>query len=424
MLSYYYYLGTRLISCYQHVKIVLRRSRGQETPDRSCHLACERMNTMQSYDVIVIGAGPSGSTAARVLASGGFSVLMLERESLPRIKPCGGALTHRALALLPPGYEDQLRHEATEWTFHGKNLPPTTIQRPSPYCHIVERQYFDQFLAQEAEIAGAHLRTHEPVTMVVRTPDGFEVNTTKEAYRCSFLVAADGAHGITAKHLGLARPRLGAAIEAEVEVSRAMAEHYAHRVAIHVGDYPWGYAWVIPRNNILNIGVGSFRAQSFPLKKRFFQFARDIVGNVDLRPMAHPLPYRLRYVSPVLGRALFVGDAAGLMDAFSAEGIFSAIRSGQLAAEALIRHVKADVSLDSYSQQLYQEFWPSLKSAVKMGMLFYPWVGFWSKVFSQNQDLLNDYLGVAMGDVSYQALQHHTEKALLKHPSILISHHV
>ncbi len=365
------------------------------------------------YTAIVIGAGPAGSTAARSLAQTDFPVLLIEKEVMPRIKPCGGALTHRALSLLPRGFEAQIKESPKQWTFQGAHGSPVTLERNEPYCHIVERRYFDQFLATASEAAGAQVHDGEAVLGVEMDDQGAVVITASSRYQADYVIAADGARGPTAKAVGFARPRMGAAMEAEVSVSPTLYQRYQGRVEIHIGQYPWGYAWVIPRNSMLNIGVGSFRARQFPLKDRFFAFCQDILGDSPVAPLAHPLPYRLTFADPVRERVLFCGDAAGYMDAFSAEGIYSALRSGGLAAQAVANAAQGHAPLTSYRDRLYQEFWPSLKSAVKMGLIFYPLAAFWSDLFRNNQALLSDYLDVAQGHISYHVLTRHAEHLLM-----------
>jgi geranylgeranyl reductase family protein len=377
------------------------------------------------YHVVIIGAGPAGSTAARHLAQSGLSVLLLEKAVMPRVKPCGGALTHRALTLLPLGVESFLQEHPQSWTFQGRTTPAVTIERDQPYCHIVERQHFDRFLAEAAGHAGAEVHDGEALqSLYLENPRRVQLVTTADRYEADWVIAADGAPSLTAKLAGFPRPRQGAAIEAEVAVNAHEFAPYQGRVEIHLGRYPWGYAWVIPRAGILNLGVGSFRPNSFALKEQFFAFVERIVGRRQVHPLGHTLPYRLSFEPPLRGRILFVGDAAGYMDALSAEGIYSALRSGLLAAQSIVDHEIRHTPITAYPRRFYAEFWPSLKAAVKMGLLFYPWVGFWSDFFARNQTLLDDYLDVASGRIPYQVLQRHTERALLAQPRLLLHQHL
>ncbi|PSR22629.1 MAG: geranylgeranyl reductase [Sulfobacillus acidophilus] len=376
------------------------------------------------YHVAVIGAGPAGSTAARHLAQSGLSVLLLEKALMPRVKPCGGALTHRALTLLPSGAESFLQEHPHSWTFQSRTAPAVTIARDQPYCHIVERQHFDRFLAQAARHAGAEVHEGEALTSLRIQDDRVHLVTTSGHYQADWVVAADGAPSLTAKLAGFPRPRQGAAIETEVAVSAHEFARYQGRVEIHLGQYPWGYAWVIPRAGILNLGVGSFRPNSFALKQEFYAFVEHIVGHRPIQALGHALPYRISFQPPVRDRILFVGDAAGYMDAFSAEGIYSALRSGLLAAQSIVEQKCQPTASAAYARRFHAEFWPSLKAAIKMSLLFYPLVGFWSDFFARNQTLLADYLDVASGHIPYQVLQRHTERALLAQPRLLLHQHL
>ena len=364
------------------------------------------------YQAIVAGAGPAGAAAAGRLADSGLSVLVIEKESLPRVKPCGGALTARALPLLSDRARTLVRGSAVHWTFSGP-AGAATLTRSEPYCYLVERQHFDAQLAEEASDAGAIVHDGESVRTIARDSGGVTVTTSRGRYTADVLIAADGAHGVSARQAGFSRPRLGAAIEAEVPADPELRKRYAARVEIHVGTYPWGYAWVIPRDDILNIGVGSFRPRLMPLKERFFAFARAIAGDASIHPLAHPLPYRLMYSPPVRGRVLAVGDAAGLMDAFSAEGIYSALVTGRMAAEAVIAHAEHGAPLEMYDQMVHRDFWPSLRAAQKMGLLFYPMAGFWARFFVGHHQLLSDYLDVAQGRIPYAVLWLQNETTLI-----------
>jgi len=360
-------------------------------------------------DVIVIGAGPGGATAARRLAESGLRVRLLEKSAIPRVKPCGGALTDRALAWLPPDYSTVLQTHPYQWTCQAARLPPVTLTRPEPYCHIVDRPAFDAWLTRHAETAGAVILTEYPVIGLEEESDGVRVMTARGPFEARYVIAADGGQGPSRRLSGLPRPRMGAALEAEVPVSPTFYDRFRDRVEIHFTEIPWGYAWVIPRSPILNVGVGSFRAEGLALKKMLTTFMTAIFGDSPPSHVvrAHPLPYRHRWVPPIKGRVLWVGDAAGLMDPFSAEGIYSALVSGHLAADAVVRHLQSDVPLTHYDQLLRHALGPSWKAASGMARIFYPLTAFWAPFFLENQLLLEDYLRIATQQSDYDTLRRH-----------------
>ena len=127
---------------------------------------------MPSYDVIVVGAGPAGSTCAHRLASAGASVLLLDRARFPRDKPCGGGVTGRAARLLPfsiaPVVEDtvtsvRMRLRYGGWFEHGGD---------APLVLMTQRIRLDAYLAEQATLAGAELRDGSKVTAVAAGPEG------------------------------------------------------------------------------------------------------------------------------------------------------------------------------------------------------------------------------------------------------------
>ncbi len=368
-------------------------------------------------DVIIVGAGPGGSTAARLLAQSGIQVMVFERESFPRIKPCGGGLTSRALKFLPDDYHQHLACEPTRWVFEGRDPHQfRAVSTATPYSHIVERQAFDEWLLSRAEAAGATIHTQEAVTGIKAEGQGYRVLTTRGSYWTRYLIGADGGRGVTARLLGFSRPSNGAAMEVEVLVSPEVFETWKDSVNISIGKYPWGYAWVIPRRPILNLGVGSFRAHRLPLRRLLIDWVNLKLGHEasqHLNILAHPLPYRLHSASLAKPRAVLVGDAAGMMDALSAEGIYSALFSATLAAETIREAAADDGSLLGYNQKLAQSLWPDLHAATKVGLIFYPLPQFWTKLFLANPSLIEQYLRVAQGKAPYSSLVAMGRRALL-----------
>ena len=360
------------------------------------------------WDVGVVGGGPAGSTAARRLSERGLTVLILEAAQHPRVKPCGGALTDRGLALLPDGYTPLLRSHPREWTFRFRNLPPVTVGREHAYCHTVVRREFDQFLFEQAALAGATAHDGERALSIERETEGgadhFVIRTEKDRYQVRYLIGADGAKGVSAKTLGIERPRPGAALEVEEPVPPPLLEAYRDRCEVMVSDAPWGYCWVIPKGDQLNVGVGSFHAAGFAWRERLDRYFREIGFRRTGPVLAHPLPYRWAKTRLARGHALVVGDAAGLMDPFSAEGIYSALSSGTLAADVTAAAAAHGGGLEAYDAALSARVWPELQRAGLLARLFYTMPGAWGRLFTKDTALLTTYLDVLDGRGGYDGL--------------------
>lgn len=295
---------------------------------------------MERFDTIVVGAGPAGSTTAYRLAQGGASVLLLDRARFPRDKPCGGGLTGRALRLLPFSV-DPVVEDATD-TFELRLRYGRRFERRStgPLAVMTQRSRLDEYLAGQAAEVGADFRDGVRVEGVEAGERGVEVRSGGRTIRGDVLVGADGANGITARTLGLARElELGVALEGNVRHGTAVSrERYAGRMVLEFGVVPGGYGWVFPKGDHVNVGVGGWGVAGPKLRdylrRLCVEHELDWDSVESLR--GHRLP--MRRVPTRLGqtRALVVGDAAGLVDPVSGDGMYEAFLSGKLASEATL----------------------------------------------------------------------------------------
>lgn len=286
------------------------------------------------YDAIVIGAGPAGATAALRLAEGGLAVLLLEKEKLPRDKPCGGGLTPRALSWLPVPVDDLVLHWADRVQARCGSSLVARFRGQQHAIGMVRRRYLDLRLAEEAARRGVKLHDEEAVQGLELAPKA-RVASNKGSYLARAVIGADGAESHVARWLQLARPRRWmVALDAEFE---AADDPLGGEAVVDLG-VPYGYAWAFPKGSICNIGLGTFRpVYARELRPRFHRFMMEIGISLAQPPtlVGRRIPTGLAPGPLHRDNALLVGDAAGAADPFFAEGISYAALTGQLAAEAV-----------------------------------------------------------------------------------------
>jgi geranylgeranyl reductase family protein len=308
------------------------------------------------YDAIVVGAGPAGSTTAYRLARAGRSVLLLDRARFPRDKPCGGGVTERAARLLPFSIEPVVEDTATAVDLrldYGR-----TIERNggAPLVYLTQRARFDQFLAEQAAAAGAEFRDGARVTAVGSGEEGVAVTVDGERIDGAVLVGADGVNGITARTLGLGGNRhVGVALEGNLSYSKVDRRQYRGKLVLEFGVVPGGYGWVFPKGEHANFGVGGWGPEGPSLRAHLERLCA--AHGVSARDLESVRGYRLPLRSPdstlASGRALLVGDAAGLIDPVSGDGMFEGFLSSLYASDAVLDLLEGrEDGLDPYSDRL------------------------------------------------------------------------
>jgi geranylgeranyl reductase family protein len=296
------------------------------------------------FDVAVIGAGPAGSTAALALAQAGHTVILLDKAALPRYKTCGGGVLARAFKLLPPTAESVVERtfSSIALNFFGADMN-FVATRPQPLVYMTMRADLDCLLARAAQATGVQLVESCPVKRVEVQPDAVEIfcereNDVRENYRARFVIAADGVHSATARAAGWPElPVLAPALEHELYLP---AEDFARLSQMPRFDFNTidaGYAWVFPKRAHLSAGILSTRRVCPDLQTRLADYLRRLGITRIQKTERHGflIPLAPRPGPLARGRVLLAGDAAGLVDPVTAEGITHAILSGQLAAAAL-----------------------------------------------------------------------------------------
>jgi geranylgeranyl reductase family protein len=310
------------------------------------------------YDVIVVGAGPAGSTTAYRLARAGARVYLLDRARFPRDKPCGGGLTMRAVRELPfsvePVVEDRV-HTFELGFRYGRRWSRSANE---PLVLMTQRRRLDAFLVDQAVEVGAEFRDSAKVTAV---DPGGAIVIEGERLEADIVVGADGANGITARSLGLPSHEHGVALEGNVGYDHVARERFGGRAVVELGAVPGGYSWVFPKGDHVNVGVGGWQSEGPLLREHLRElcaaFELDEASVRDLR--GHRLPMRGATRRPVQNRVLLVGDAAGLVDPLSGDGMYEAFISGRLAADAALDLLAGRASdLEQYGVRFTQAFAP------------------------------------------------------------------
>ncbi|HUN92881.1 MAG TPA: geranylgeranyl reductase family protein [Burkholderiaceae bacterium] len=333
------------------------------------------------FDVIVVGAGPAGALTAYELGRRGLRTVLLEKHRLPREKTCGGGLTHKVLDVVPfdlaPVIERTITTVALSWRLKGASI----LKSANPLIHFIRRHRFDAFLVEQAVSTGhVELVDGTGVSRIDAGDDEAVVQTPSGAFAARYVVGADGANGIVARSFGLLSGRvLLPAVECEFAVDSATMDAWTDRVGIDVGTLPGGYGWVFPKGEHLNVGVGCF-APSTGSNRLVAQYERDHFkywlpkatmssrrgAVLPLRPPGAPIQQR---------RILLVGDAAGLVEAFTGEGIYWALRSGKLAARSIAEALAPGAPSLRYQDAVDRELMPDLVEARRLAHLYLWWPG-------------------------------------------------
>jgi geranylgeranyl reductase family protein len=294
-----------------------------------------------SFDVIVVGAGPGGGAAALELAGHGLRIAVIEKANPPRYKTCGGGVLWRAVKLLPVDIRAVVERECqvAELVHHAPNLR-FVCRREHPVVSMVMRDRFDHLLLSASQKRGdVRVLSGTTITDVTTGPDDVRLTAANGEWRAKFVIAADGVNSVVARKTG--RPALRGvvpALEAEVEYAPDVMAGWMESARFDFGLVPAGYGWVFPKRAHLSIGVGTTRRGAANLPDFYRRYVERLAIGTPLHEERHGymIPCRPRDGLFAVPRVLFVGDAAGLADPVTAEGITAGILSGQLAARAIL----------------------------------------------------------------------------------------
>ena len=362
---------------------------------------------MSIYDAIIIGTGPAGATVARHVAAAGLNTLFIEKDTLPRVKTCGGAVSEHALSNLDIEIPDSIIERecfGARIKYGAHRLESETHERLSI---MVSRDRFDHHLTDLAIDAGAKLVEGVRVMSVQIDNGCVIVETTAGIFRSKIVVGADGVNSVCAKNVRpfFKKQNTSFALEAEIPASNGQIDGYIfNKGEFHFGVVTKGYGWVFPKDGHFSVGIGGMSLDF----SRSMDAYRDLVKGLGfdyVKPRGHFVPMGGLDRKIYANRTLLVGDAAGFVDAFLGEGIAYAIISGKLAAETAIDAYQkddySDASLASYHKRCMDSFLPNLRYSYAFSKLFYRFPNLSSRILVKNETVLNKFIHLATGRMGY-----------------------
>jgi geranylgeranyl reductase family protein len=364
---------------------------------------------VKGYDVIVVGAGPAGATAARHCARGGLKTLLLEKDQIPRYKPCAGGVTRAAAGELDFAIPESIIERRCRGIRVALGKLKKRIQCTETLSYMVTRSNFDAYLVEKAAEAGTAVHDGEVCVSVSSHLHRIIVHTPREDYQSNIVIGADGFHGRVRRALrpGFDKEEIRFCVIAEIpmpesEISRLLDDI----VEIHYGYIDMGYAWLFPKREYISAGIGGRPIKAKTLIQRLRSYLRSHGLRDDVRVRGCFLPMSRFRHNVYADRLMLTGDAAGFVDSFSGEGIRWAILSGKIAAGTAIRcHEKNRFSADElkeYQDQCFSRFGVDLLRSAKLTDLLFghPWILLRTALV--NDRILKMHLKTITGEIPFR----------------------
>jgi geranylgeranyl reductase family protein len=372
------------------------------------------------FDCIIVGAGPAGTTAAYHLAKKGYSVLILEKTSFPRNKPCGGGVSPAIGQWFDFDFSPVIDNTVNKVKYTWKMGDPVEVdlQGVQPMW-MVKRDVFDNFLAQQAQNQGAQLKDNVEVIGVKSSSDSWQVNTTNGVFESRYLIAADGAKGPMANWLGF--EELDKFISCSLEVAAQVPSDRQQMASFDFGSVKGGFLWSFPKSDGYSIS-GAFvkgKGKVQDLQKQIQSYASFLGANLANSTYTESV-MNLWTENRVLhtNRALLAGEAAGMADPLTGEGIRPAIFTGVKAAEAIDSAIVGDENaLVKYTQIIDEQWTSDLVWAGRLSGMFHQFPKIAYKVGVKRPSAAQLMSKILCGELRYSEV---TDKAMKRIKSSLI----
>lgn len=315
---------------------------------------------MKEFDVIIIGGGPAGIAAAKKLSESNLKFCIIEKEKFPRMKLCGGGLTSKSQDVLEElnlNYQIEQIIEIVKIEYK-KKIYDWKMDRP---IIMVDRKTFDNDNLNQIKELGIPVYEEE----IVERIENNKIITNNHEFNFKYLIFADGINGFSKKYTKV--NNTGYCIETDVKNITRDNALFSFNATLD------GYGWIFPKKDKITIGLGKFKNTKADYKKMLHDFSkRNDIDLANIKLLGFPIPNGNLVKNPVIdNNKILVGDAAGLADPVTGEGIYYALLSGKLSAEAIIRANKTGESLEKIYQEKTKHIYKSLKKKKLVSKIFY-----------------------------------------------------
>jgi len=361
------------------------------------------------FDLIIIGGGPSGTSAAQKAASVGLNVLLFEKKKFPRYKPCGGAVSERALTYIGHSIPESLVENeifGVRIQYQGKTTERLKHDR---IAVLIARDAFDNYLLEEARAAGTEVRFEKILDFTEEDGQIRVISKEGKEYAGRYLIIAEGARG-NLKYKIRNRPakdQYGLGIVTEIKKSAHSKSCVPpNMLEFQFGITPMGYGWVFPHKNHYSVGIVDLACHMKNARKKICNYLTDHSFPSDTPLKGHIIPWEWPNGKLAGRRALLCGDAGGFVDAFSGEGIAYAIRSGQIAAGIITELVMANrtSTLPSYEKACRKEFIDNLQYSHTMSKYLFKFPALFFNAFTSDDNLIDQFLDIPVMKTTYKKL--------------------
>lgn len=363
----------------------------------------------KEFDVIIVGAGPAGSSAAYHLARAGLKVAMVDKSNLPRYKSCGGGIIARSNKYIPYDYGEVVQNYSCEallsdLTVHKEFL----ITKDAPIVSMVMRDEFDHFMLKKAIEAGVVFLPEHKVTSIAKNEISLQDGKNNFKLSSTYIIGADGAFGITTRvteHYKLVTQI--PALEIELRVSTEVFAKFSKTTRFDFGIVENGYGWVFPKREHLSIGVLSFTPNKFNLNALLDDYLKLLgIDENNYKRHGFKIPILPQTNNFVYDNIFLIGDAAGFADPITLEGIGTSILSGKIAADAII-YAEHDVNAakDRYNKLLEKQILKELRYASFLARIIYNYPKIRKFLFTHLGEVLcRQMTEVIIGNQTYSSL--------------------